>query len=56
MLVDDRLALRQPLGFMLMRAPNTTITIIGQAATVAERAGALGRRRSTPSDPASADR
>ncbi len=33
-LVDDHLAFRQPLAFMLMREPD--ITIIGQAATVAE--------------------
>ena len=34
LLVDDHLAFRQPLAFMLMREPD--ITIIGQAATVAE--------------------
>ena len=33
-LVDDYLSFRQPLAFMLMREPD--ITIIGQAATVAE--------------------
>jgi DNA-binding NarL/FixJ family response regulator len=33
-LVDDHLAFRQPLAFMLMREPD--ITIIGQAGTVAE--------------------
>ena len=33
-LVDDHLAFRQPLAFMLMREPN--ITIIGQAGSVAE--------------------
>jgi DNA-binding NarL/FixJ family response regulator len=34
LLVDDHLSFRQPLAFMLMREPD--ITIIGQAATVAE--------------------
>jgi RNA polymerase sigma factor (sigma-70 family) len=34
LLVDDHLAFRQPLAFMLMREPD--ITIIGQAGTVAE--------------------
>jgi len=33
-LVDDHLSFRQPLAFMLLREPD--ITIIGQAATVAE--------------------
>ena len=34
LLVDDHLSFRQPLAFMLLREPD--ITIIGQAATVAE--------------------